>query len=84
MAKRTRAAASGLERLNIGVERAENGAIVRVSGEGKGKNASYTSRTFIAPNGRAAMRIATTHIQGIGKKIKSGKAKATKGRARKS
>ena len=67
---------SGLDRLNIAMERAENGSIVRVSGEGNGKDSSYTSHTFIAPNGRAALRIATMHMRSMGNKLKSKKGKS--------
>jgi hypothetical protein len=69
-------------RVSSAIERVENGFIVRVSSEGQGKNASYVSRTFVAPNGQAAMRIATTHIQAVGPKTKQKKTK-TKTLARK-
>jgi|WetSurMetagenome_2_1015567.scaffolds.fasta_scaffold244828_2 hypothetical protein len=76
------AAPKGIGRLSIGIERAENGAIVRVGAEGEGKNSTYTSRTFIAPNGRTALRIATAHMQRMDTKHKKtkekGKRRATK------
>ena len=62
--------------MSSSIDRAENGFVIHVSHEGKGKKAAYTSRTFIAPNGRAAMRIANAHIQCAGPKLKSKKAGA--------
>ncbi len=52
------------------MERAENGFIIRVTSRGTGKNPNFSSRTFIAPDGKAAMRIATEHIQSAGPKLK--------------
>lgn len=73
---------SGTNRVSSAIERAENGFVIHVTSEGKGKKASYTSRTFVAPNGRAAMRIANSHIQGAGSKLKQKKGR-TKVAARK-
>lgn len=66
--------------LHLGshIDQAENGYILRLTKDGGGKNAEYVSKTFVAPNERAAMRIATTHFSGIGKikgKKKSAKSK---------
>jgi hypothetical protein len=62
-------------RVSTAVEKAENGFVVHVSSEKGGKNASFSRRTFVAPNGRAAMRIATTHMETCAPKMKAKKAK---------
>ena len=45
-------------RLDIGIEPAENGYIVRVCKEEGGKNPSYQSKRFVASSHGEAMRIA--------------------------
>lgn len=66
----------GTKHWSISGDEAENGFTVNVSHEGKD---GYKSKRFIAPNERAAIRIATAHISGIsggkGKKKKKGSAK---------
>jgi hypothetical protein len=56
-------------RVNVGIEEADNGYVVNASSESKNKG--YESKTLVAPHGRAALRIATSHLQHIaGKKLK--------------
>jgi hypothetical protein len=64
--------------VDTAMERAENGFIIRVSSRGTGKNPTYSSRTFIAPDGQAAMRIATQHIEAAGPKLKKKRAGKSK------
>ena len=55
-------------RVNVGIEEAENGYVVNTSSEGKH---GYESKTLVAPHGRAALRIANQHIQSLaGRKLK--------------
>ena len=80
MAKRNQATsapaqASGGGRCTASIDSAENGFIVHTGSEGSGKNAKYESRTFVAPNHTAAIRIAAAHIQGRGVKAKGKKGK---------
>ena len=63
-------AASHPSRINIGIERADNGAVVHLSSEGGGKKGGYTSKTMVAPDHIHAMRIATAHIASMGPKLK--------------
>jgi hypothetical protein len=77
MAKRKRSkdstapiAASSPGRINIGIENAENGAVVHLSSEGMGKKGGYISKTLVAPDHAHAMRIATAHIATMGPKLK--------------
>jgi hypothetical protein len=64
---------SGRRNMSIGIDEAENGFTVNVSGETKD---GYHSKKFVAPNERGAIRIATQHIAGMGKgKEKKGKKK---------
>jgi len=65
-------------RVSSAIEGVDNGFIVRVSSDGRGKNAKYESHTFVAPDHQSAIRIAATHIQRIGGK---GKRKKAKGKA---
>ncbi len=60
------------KRVNVGIEEAENGFIVRSSCEGIG-NKPYESKTHIAATHPEAMRIANTTIGSIGKKVKGKK-----------
>lgn len=74
MAKRKAKDGPGLiphpKRIHIGIENAENGAVIHLSSEGVGKKAGYTSKTMVAPDHSAAMRIATAHIASMGPKLK--------------
>jgi len=66
------------------MESAENGFIIRIASRGSGKTPTYSSRTFIAPDKKAAMRIATEHIEAAGpklKKKKGGKSKRAVGKS---
>lgn len=60
------------KRVNVRVQEAENGYIVHTSCEGIGKN-GYESKDHVAPNHRAAMQIANTHIARLGKKVRGKK-----------
>lgn len=66
----------GTKHWSIGIDEAENGFIVNTSSESK---EGYKSKKHVAPNERAAIRIATAHISGLGKgkkeKAKKGKTK---------
>ena len=64
-------------RLDIGIEPAENGYIVRICKEDGGKNPSYASKRFVASSHGEAMRIAGMGILGrkSGDKKKGRKAK---------
>lgn len=57
-------------RINIGIERAENGAVVHLSSEGMGKKGGYVSKTMVAPDHKHAIRIAVGHIATMGPKLK--------------
>lgn len=66
------------ERIDSGIEAAENGFIIRVSKEGPGKKdgpPSYESKVFIAPDRASAIRISSSAIQRLGSKVKGGKKK---------
>lgn len=63
-------------RLDIGIEPAENGYIVRVCKEDGGKNPNYSSKRFVAATHGEAMRIAGMGI--IGGKAAGGKKKGRK------
>jgi hypothetical protein len=70
--------------LHLGshIDEAENGFILRLTKDGGGKNAVYSSKTFVAPNEREALRIATTHFSGMGKlKGKSGRKKSARSKS---
>lgn len=62
-------------RINIGIERAENGNVVHLSSEGIGKKGGYESKTLVAPDNEAAVKIATAHIESMGPKLKKKKDK---------
>lgn len=63
-------------RVGADLEEAENGFIIRTSYEGSGKNGdTYESKTFVAPNEKNAIKIASAHIQSITSKNKSKKSK---------
>lgn len=63
----------GTKHWSINGEEAENGFVINISHEGKD---GYKSKKMIAPNERAAIRIATSHISGLG----SGGTKGKKGK----
>lgn len=70
----------GTKHWSIGIDEAENGFIVNTSCDTKD---GYKSKKSIAPDERAAIRIATAHIAGIGgakNKEKKGKGKKVKGK----
>ncbi len=63
----------GTKHWSIGIDEADNGFIVNTSSESK---EGYKSKKHIAPNERAAIRIATAHISGLGgTRAKKGKGK---------
>jgi len=70
-------------RVNASIDSVENGYIVHTSSDGGGPNGSYVSKTFVAPNHNAALRIASAHIECCGLKAKGKKAKAGKTRTTK-
>ena len=64
------------KRASGSVEEAENGFVIRVSSEGlgkKGKDPSYTSKTFVATDHPTAVRIASQGFAGLAKKVKGKK-----------
>lgn len=66
------------ERIDSGIESAENGFIVRVSKEtpgGKNSPGKYESKTFIAPTREHAIRISSGAIETMGRGSKGGKKK---------
>lgn len=65
-------------RVNASIDSVENGYIIHTSSEGQGPNSSYVSKTFVAPDHNAALRIASAHIECCGLKAKGKKAKAGK------
>jgi hypothetical protein len=69
-------------RVNASIDSVENGYIVRTSSEGQSPHGSYESKTFVAPNHNAALRIASAHIQSCGLKTKGKKTKAGKSKNR--
>ena len=64
------APSSGGNRMHLGIDSAENGFVVRVSGE---KNGQYHEKTFVATSPRQALRVATGNLQGVTKKKVHGK-----------
>ena len=60
---------SGSSRTHVGIDSAENGFVIRVSGETGGKNPHYMEKTLVATSPRHALRVAAQHIPGITKKI---------------
>jgi len=55
-------------RVSVAIEEADNGFVVNTSSSGK---KGYEDKTLIAPHGRAALRIATGHMQHLaGTKLK--------------
>ncbi len=68
------------KRVNTGIEEAENGFVIRVSGEGlgKGKERGYTSKTFVAMDHPSAIRIASEGFSSMAKKVGHGKKKGGK------
>lgn len=69
-------------RVNASIDSVENGYIVHTSSEGQGPNSSYVSKTFVAPDHNAAIRIASAHIECRDLKAKGKKAKSGKGKTR--
>lgn len=65
-------------RLDIGIEPAENGYLVRICKEDGGKNPSYSSKRYVASSHGEAMRIAGMGI--LGGKNSSGKKRSGKGK----
>jgi hypothetical protein len=65
----------GTRHWSISGDEAENGFITNISHEGKD---GYQSKKFVAPNERAAIRIATAHLASLGSKSKSKKGKGKK------
>lgn len=63
-------------RLDIGIEPAENGYVVKVCKDDGGKNPNYSSKRFVASTHDEAMRIAGMGI--LGGKASSGKKKGRK------
>lgn len=68
----------GPRRMSISIEEAENGYTINCSGSGK--NGEYHSKSYVAPNERGAIRLATQSLSGIGTKTKGKKGK--KGKAK--
>jgi len=67
--------------VDTGVEKAENGFIVRVSSnnlkKAKKGESSYRRQVFIAPTHEDAMRISTGAIHALGSKIKGARKKGS-------
>lgn len=53
-------------RIGINLDRVENGYVVNLTAESDGKKGKYTNKRLVAPDGHAALRIATTHLQSLG------------------
>ena len=68
-------------RIDTGIENAENGFIVRISGE-SGGDGGYFSKRFIATSEPKALRIAHQGMRGMLTKGKTGKKKGGKGKSR--
>jgi hypothetical protein len=66
---------SRTRRISIGIDSAENGNVISLSSDGIGKKGGYESKTLIAPDTDAAIKIATSHIQSMAPKLKKGKEK---------
>ena len=69
-------------RVTTSIDSAENGFIVHTSSEGSGPGSSYVSKTFVAPDHAAALRIASAHIESCGPKTKGKKGKGKKGKSK--
>ena len=63
-------------KTHVSIDSAENGFVVRVSGEGKDHH--YTEKTLVATSPRHALRVAAQHIPGIAKR--AGKKKSGRGK----
>ena len=72
----------GSGRVTTSIDSAENGFIVHTSSEGSGPGSSYVSKTFVAPDHAAALRIASAHIESCGPKTKGKKGKGKKGKSK--
>lgn len=72
------APSGGPKRMSVSIEEAENGYTINCSGSGK--NGEYHSKSYVAPNERGAIRLATQSLSGIGTKTKGKKGK--KGKAK--
>jgi len=72
----------GSGRVTTSIDSAENGFIIHTSSEGRGPGSSYVSKTFVAPDHAAAMRIASAHIESCGLKSKGKKNKGKKGKSK--
>jgi hypothetical protein len=69
---------SGSRRMHVGIDSAENGFVVRVSGDSGGKNPTYHEKTMVATSPNHALRVAASHLRGGVKKAhgkKGGKKK---------
>ena len=64
---------SGGNRMHLGIDSAENGFVVRISGDHDGK---YHEKTLVATSPRQAFRVAAAHLPSMVKK--AGKKKAGK------
>jgi hypothetical protein len=63
------APSSGGSNMHLGIDSAENGFTIRISGN---KDGNYHEKTFIATSPRQAFRVAAAHMTTMGKK-KAGK-----------
>jgi hypothetical protein len=64
--------------MHLGIDTAENGFVIRVSGDSGGKNPKYTEKTMVATSPNHALRVAASHLRGGVKKAhgkKGGKKK---------
>lgn len=78
--KHLKGSVSHPKRINIGIERAENGAVVHLTSEGGGKKGEYVSKTLIAPDHANATRIAVGHISTMVPRMKKSDKKGAKKR----
>jgi hypothetical protein len=70
---------SNKKNVDMGVEEAENGYVVRVSSNGEG--GEYKCKKYVAPDYASAIRIATESMAGISSKSKGNKKKGGKRKA---
>jgi hypothetical protein len=62
-------------RMHLGIDSAENGFVVRISGDHNGK---YHEKTLVATSPRQAFRVAAAHMPTMGKKKTGKKSKGKK------
>jgi hypothetical protein len=67
------AISSSGSRMHLGIDSAENGYVIRVSGESNGK---YNQKTLVATSPRQAFRVAAAHLPGMAKKAHTKKSRA--------